>query len=243
MQKSVLKKAFTLAEVLITLGIIGIVATITIPTVIQKQQEARTVAALKKAYSTLTNAFNLAVQENGDPTMWNLVGYATIDGAVNLLNTFAPYLNISKNCGKNAGCFDSGKYIQLSKDPWTYLSRNNTASATLSDGSIIMAYIYNQNCSGDARCAAFIIDINGFKKPNQYGIDTFDFAVKKNKIVPNGFVEDSSPFSFNNYCKDKSFKGTGNPNGTGCTAWVLYNENMDYLHCSNLSWNGPTKCQ
>lgn len=30
--------------------------------------------------------------------------------------------------------------------------------------------------------------------------------------------------------------------GGGCTAWVIFNENMDYLHCDDLSWNGKTKC-
>ena len=31
-------------------------------------------------------------------------------------------------------------------------------------------------------------------------------------------------------------------NGAGCAAWVLLNENLDYLHCADLSWNGKKKC-
>ena len=35
----------------------------------------------------------------------------------------------------------------------------------------------------------------------------------------------------------------GGGNMYSCTAWVLYNENMDYLHCDDLSWTGKTKCK
>ena len=56
--------AFTLAEVLITLGIIGVVAALTLPTLIQNHQKQVYVTQLKKAYSTLNNAINkMAVDE------------------------------------------------------------------------------------------------------------------------------------------------------------------------------------
>ena len=51
-------KAFTLAEVLITLGIIGVVAALTLPTLIQNHQKQVYVTQLKKAYSTINNAYN-----------------------------------------------------------------------------------------------------------------------------------------------------------------------------------------
>lgn len=47
-------------------------------------------------------------------------------------------------------------------------------------------------------------------------------------------------FSFKKYC-DMSNKS--NLNGYGCTAWVIYNENMDYTRCNNLSWDGKLKCK
>ncbi|MBP7211391.1 type II secretion system protein, partial [bacterium] len=52
------KKAFTLAEVLITLGIIGVVAALTIPTLMQRTQDREAISALKKFYSTLSSAYN-----------------------------------------------------------------------------------------------------------------------------------------------------------------------------------------
>ena len=59
------KKAFTLAEVLITLGIIGIVASMTLPTLIQKNQDKELISRTKKAYSELTNALLLAQRDLG----------------------------------------------------------------------------------------------------------------------------------------------------------------------------------
>ena len=57
--------AFTLAEVLITLGVIGVVAALTIPNVIAKYQEMAAVVRLKKSYSVVTNAINRAMAEEG----------------------------------------------------------------------------------------------------------------------------------------------------------------------------------
>ena len=54
--KKLKKYAFTLAEVLITLGIIGVVSAMTIPSVVQKQREKETIAKLRVAQSILTNA-------------------------------------------------------------------------------------------------------------------------------------------------------------------------------------------
>ena len=64
------KAAFTLAEVLITLGIIGVVAAITIPTFIQNYQKHVVETRLKKFYSTMTQAIELAKLDYGEIDYW-----------------------------------------------------------------------------------------------------------------------------------------------------------------------------
>ncbi|MDR1327072.1 MAG: prepilin-type N-terminal cleavage/methylation domain-containing protein [Heliobacteriaceae bacterium] len=64
------KKAFTLAEVLITLGIIGVVAALTIPSLIAKHKEKETVSKLKNIFSTLSNAYTLILNEHDSPEKW-----------------------------------------------------------------------------------------------------------------------------------------------------------------------------
>lgn len=239
------KIAFTLAEVLITLGVIGIVAEMTIPTLIQNVNEKVTVTELKKAYSTMSNAYTLAVQENGTPDEWNLVAMNDPGGAENILNILAPFLRITKNCGRNPGCWPNVVYREINGGPSQAVDTNPAfAKAQLADGSLFIAYSYG-NCNLDHGttealskvCGYFTVDINGDKSPNQIGIDTFRFYLTKKGIIPNGTKPEYS-YSFDSDCRDRATATYG----LGCAAWVLYNENQDYLHCNNLSWDGPTKC-
>lgn len=64
------KKAFTLAEVLITLGIIGIVAAMTMPVIIEKHQKKVVATSLKKFYTSINQAVQQSVVDNGDIIYW-----------------------------------------------------------------------------------------------------------------------------------------------------------------------------
>ena len=68
-----MKKGFTLAEVLITLGIIGIVAAMTLPTLIQKYQDKSDYSQLQKVYSQLLQATLSVEQEYGSISEWGMV--------------------------------------------------------------------------------------------------------------------------------------------------------------------------
>lgn len=239
--------AFTLAEVLITIGVIGVVAAITIPALMNKTNDKETVTALKKAYSTLSQAYTLAVQDNGTPDTWGLTA-ATVDP--DIINNLIPYLNVSKNCIGQANCNPNITLLELDGGTTGYWNDyfNTRPTVTLSDGSILTAvYVHNATCTNvigstsalKTECAAMNVDVNGFKKPNQMGVDNFVFYLTKYGIVPVG-TKDDTYVTFNTYCKDKSSAIA--ENGDGCTAWVIQNENMDYLKCNNLDWNGPTKC-
>ena len=64
---------FTLAEVLITLGVIGVVAAMTMPSVINHYQKQATVNKLKKFYTNMNQVMTLAKTDNGDFSTWNYV--------------------------------------------------------------------------------------------------------------------------------------------------------------------------
>ena len=91
------KKAFTLAEVLITLGIIGIVAAMTIPTLMSVFAKRRTETQLKAFYSKINQTIKMSIAENGDPEGWiDEKGY-TYDEQVEFLKQYIfPYM---KNLG------------------------------------------------------------------------------------------------------------------------------------------------
>lgn len=93
------KKAFTLAEVLITLGIIGIVAAMTIPTLLTNIREKQTVSKLKQTYSMLSQAFKL-VEDNGG-VLGDLAENDNIsskDRAAKFMDLLRPHLKILVDC-------------------------------------------------------------------------------------------------------------------------------------------------
>ena len=238
------KNAFTLAELLIVLGIIGIVAALTMPALIASHKEKETVTRLKKAYSTLSNAYNLAIAENSTPDNWNLIGACDPQGVENMMNKLVPYLNVTKNCGRNKGCFPNVIYKNLNNTDYYNINTNICfARIILTDGTIIASYVNSADCTtGEGSstelqqiCGTFWIDTNGFKPPNTMGKDLFSFYATKNVIVPTGTHDTTFP-SFYSTCKTSNI-------GWGCAAWVIFNENMEYLKCNDLSWNGKNKCK
>ncbi|MDR1167626.1 MAG: type II secretion system GspH family protein [Heliobacteriaceae bacterium] len=239
-----MKKGFTLAEVLITLGIIGVVASLTMPTLIQNYQEKATVVKLKKIYSMLSQAYQSASMENGDPTNWGLKDTpdATYEGSRNLYNILIqPYFNVIKYCDVQPGCFYSQNPRALPGDEWhENFDTNKRIKFVLNDGIIMMVSSYSSKCSyddgnhiRDPFCGIVVLDINGKKLPNTWGRDIFSFLITKDSILPDGINKTMPNLSTTN--SSFVFGWT--------TGWVIQNENMDYLHCNDLSWNSKTKCK
>ena len=95
------KPAFTLAEVLITLGIIGVVAAITIPNLMTAFAKHRVETQLVKFYSTMNQAIRMSVAENDTPEGWFSGNSYTYDETVEFLQTYIlPYIKVSnyENC-------------------------------------------------------------------------------------------------------------------------------------------------
>jgi len=231
------KTAFTLAEVLITLGIIGVVAALTMPSLITKYQEKATAAKLKKVYSVLSNAYMSAINENGEIADWGFIaGGTTAQNSPIFYNNLKPYLKIQKDCGIQPGCLKPGNMSTLDGRSYNaYDSNTNEPKIALADGTVVWFYLSTPACVDDNNCGNIKVDIDGKKGPYTWGKDVFVFNITPKRLYPSGNDETS----FQASCKRPS---TAASNGSSCTAWVIYNENMDYLHCDDLSWNGKTKC-
>ena len=112
------KNAFTLAEVLITLGVIGVVAAITMPTIIKNYQKQMFANKVKYTYTLLANVYERSKLDNGEFSTWDIGTQK--DVSENALSTyssqsleeieaivekyFAPYLKIVKRTKNNSGC-------------------------------------------------------------------------------------------------------------------------------------------
>ena len=255
--EKIMKKAFTLAEVLITLGIIGIVAAMTLPALIQKNSEKEIIAKLKKFNSTMDQAFMLAKNENGEIETWGLttagmVTDPTEEEQMNnneVVNKFwdimSPYLKIISKC--KAGTNECKSYERYSLDGTKF--SKFTPYIILADGTYIVGTtVASGTCSrsvGTSKqlqhiCGEIFVDVNGKKAPNKTGEDVFLFYYTKYGFVPMGTGQQTSGFTFEDYCNKRNPSAL---NGYGCTAWVIYNENMDYLHCNDLNWDGKKSCK
>lgn len=101
-------KAFTLAEVLITLGIIGVVAAITIPNLISNYQKRVVETNLKETYSILQQAMKSA--EADDIALDQYLGTTGMSNMKNWFNTYlAPYIKYNRVCYDKAGCWHTQK--------------------------------------------------------------------------------------------------------------------------------------
>ncbi len=206
------KAAFTLAEVLITLAIIGIVAALTIPTLITNYQKKQTASKLKQAYSIISQALTMAQAEHGDTTTWEVAGiYGTPTDDANFnhkdaLTKFAakyfiPYLKVSEDFGykKEQTVNYDGPYNPVTNN-YALTRGSFKYRILLSNNILISVGIGTSGCIGgtnpDGSCVSieyrniiFEVDINGFEKPNTLGKDVFYMTFDLRKKV----------FGFHNY--------------------------------------------
>ena len=167
---------FTLAEVLVTLGIIGVVSALTVPALVQNYQKKSYVTQLHKVYNQLNQAL---LQYQNDRNALNLkeAGFINQVGARALIEN---YFKIVNNCGENKEpCFANlSEYRKIQGDSvghW-YAPRNYY---TLADGSSLgIAY----HLIGQV-LAEVVIDTNGSKGPNIVGRDCFFVYIYNNGIV------------------------------------------------------------
>lgn len=238
--------AFTLAEILIVISIIGLVAEATIPVLVQDTKEKITVVKLKKVHSVLAQAVLMASAENGPIPDWIDRSLVSSDGnkasVEAIIKIILPYLRVVKVCGFDEdGCFlstSSYKTLNNKTAPLPNLTEHGY-KFILADGSVINfgagTSTLDEYCGTANWCGQFFVDVNGNNAPNQFGIDSFYITLRRDKVEPFAYKQDD--FSF--YCGRNI---TGSMNGLGCTAWVIENGNMDYLKCDGLSWEGKRSC-
>ena len=216
-------KGFTLAEVLITLGVIGIVAALTLPSLIAHYRLEQSIERLKKAYSVLNQAYKSAEIDYGDISNWDW----TLSSKDFLNRYFVPYLKITENCEDKytSVCWNSeGVIYYLNGSKGDFITGSYYSKIKLIDGTLV-AFV-NQNSS-----AHFYIDTNGVSKPNTDGKDIFVLTLTKDKYFEYG-VHDikhaglwffGSGVEKNKIESNCSIINNGSNNGHMCGAWIFQN--------------------
>lgn len=152
--------AFTLAEVLITLGIIGVVAAITIPTIMNKAQDLEYKSKYKQAYADMSQAFAQAIFEQ---TLTPRTGWNDAVGTASEWAVMKSAFKVSKACaaGDLDSCWPPGEKINGAPD-------TDEESFIDVSGRSWAEYYYLAN--------VYLVDTNGYKGPNQFGKDRWFFT-------------------------------------------------------------------
>lgn len=206
-------RAFTLAELLLTLIIIGIISAVALPGLRKNVYSKEFEAGLKKGYSTLQQSWGLVMLKYRN----NIAGKIADNAAA--VEEFRIVLKATKVCSTDVtteGCWSTGSRL-LNGNPW---KPTGHAGLILLDGSIL-ALNYNKLCTSSFltaknSCAIAYIDVNGFDKPNVLGRDIFEFYLSTTEVVPSGSELDSR---FGTPSMNCTSTGAGN----ACTAEALIN--------------------
>jgi type II secretory pathway pseudopilin PulG len=213
---SVFKKCFTLAEVLITVVVIGIISSSVIPIIIQDFKDTQYTVGLKSAYSVISDTLKMIRKDN----------YELVDlyDWYYLPNLFANYLSVTRKDVATKilvpGTYKRYKGRLYASDPsrcW-----NGNLALVLASGMYINVCDFGEYddtfITGYETAGFLVIDINGAKPPNMAGMDLFDFyIVKKNGAyvaLPYGMPSlDTDDFQY------KCIKNAADwTNSRGCTA-------------------------
>ena len=214
--------AFTLAETLIVMGIIGIVSALTLPNLNSSTGEKEKVAKVRKLYQNFNDAIGRAQAVYGPVEEWENLDSEASAKRIRFGERLTEFMKVSKNCGTaaNQGCF-----AKTTKK----LSGGNY---TMNDSSQLYKFILADGTSVLINSGNVLVDIDGPNKgKNQWGIDLFSFNLNEDKTA---YMPTAYKNSFDEVLTNlKPSSGTG----TSGSAWVINYDNMDYL---KLDSNG--KC-
>lgn len=219
------KEGFTLAEILVTLGIIGVVAAMTIPQLITNMTTREMESRFKIAYSRLNQMSKSYEAESGmaipvgvrsGESMYvifskHLKGFSNVNGdrwdtkddeGNKSVAIYGKYTNFKGQTTKQI-CDVSGTYVDISG----------------------IQYMWNDNPADGQNGPIICVDLNGSAKPNISGIDYFLFIpTVEGNVIPMGMEHPDNTTSTSkggNFFLDKSY--CGKSNNYSCAYWAVTN--------------------
>lgn len=162
------KFAFTLSEVLVTMGIIGVISALTVPTLMNNYQRKAYAVQLRKTVNDIANAVDMLITEEGKSTFSATTEFANLDTFI------TRRLKTTKTCSSSeaSNCFSGENYASINGTTRTAFTCAGN-SYVLADSSAICMTKNGSNVTVN-------IDINGQDAPNIGGRDMFVFMIDGN---------------------------------------------------------------
>ena len=220
--------AFTLAETLIVMGVIGIVAALTIPNLNSSTNNQEKVTKVKKIYAELNEAQNRATAVYGPLETWFVNDTTSLAMRQRYINRITEFMKVTKSCINSAdGCMPTSTKKVMS-DVSGFPVQSYPSVVLTSGVSFSIFSTFNKDCVENFSqtghdCTLIEVDIDGPKKgKSMWGVDIFRFAVTKTGIIP--MAIDSS--ILHKVCRVESV-------GDWCSGWIIKTGNMDYLNADS----------
>ena len=240
--------AFTLAEVLITLGIIGVVASLTLPSVIHQYRKKALETQFKTAYSFINQAIVMTKQDLGSNSLFD--DYTVYNSeqdyvyANEFKNAFYKRLKVVGNAtlkSTDYSIYSDGNVKRYTNHKeFTF----ETPEKLLENGMTLYAFVAG---TLDGRHIGIVVDINGNKGPNRMGHDLFTFKIKdsSDKLIGSKKIRDYTEDELGDLSSGGINNLLGMPcsryskqsaNGVGCTWYAINNicpddETKGYWEC------------
>lgn len=220
--------AFTLAEVLITLGIIGIVAALTIPTLVEKYQNDVMAKEFIKTYSELNRAFMQLTLDNGSPGSFAHLDFMESGGGENqqqVADAFKPYLNVAGEKPSGCNTYSIGNpIVGLHGQAGVQQMWSCRAQTILASGVGLNWWSNSNSCTQkNVPCLFMLVDVNATKGPNVWGRDIYKLYIYTDGFSPEGAKNHAWMWT-------DSGDGCKDPNSYGyyCGVNVLLENGMSY---------------
>lgn len=219
------RSSFTLAEMMVVMTIVAIMAVLTIPTVVKTNRDRTFADMLAKEYQKIETALILEKFLGFDVSSYQISAIDKSYKPSEFFQLLIEKLKTIKNCGAtDDGCFGNSEL------------RGYSLRLVTGAGILVNDDFRGEYDSVDRTnriLGSTYIDIDGPIGANKAGIDQFGFYTTKKGLIPMGGPQDNLiPFS---KCLENG--------GYACTAWVLINKNMDYKNCPKvINWKTKKTC-
>ena len=219
------KCSFTLAEMMVVMTIVAIMAMLTIPTVVKTNRDRAFADMLAKEYQKIETALILEKLLGFDVSSYQISAIDKPYKSNEFFQLLTEKLKTIKNCGATEeGCFGNSELRGYS------LRLVSGAGILVNDD---FRGEYDPVDKTNRILGSTYIDIDGPIGANKAGVDQFGFYTTKKGLIPMGGPQDNiEPFT---NCLQNG--------GFACSAWVLINKNMDYKNCPNvINWETKKTC-
>lgn len=231
--------AFTMAEVLLVVAVIGITAALALPNLSKSVDEDKYVMLVKSTYSELdTGISRMLADKSLDEIYIDAGASSDAQKSKAVVDELSKYIKIGTNCGNSlTQCYNLSKTYtyydgsSISGKSWTSTRGSSAAAFTMPSGAVVILYPSGNNMYVD-------FDVDGAKGSSKSGMDIYTAIISTNSDSNGVFTSDL-------YTHSKNAKRTGNQSfdkSYDALDWVLSIGNMDYLHCNNLNWSTKHQC-